>query len=38
MLALESLGEVLERESYDRDHILLDFCGKRYEAEESGEV
>jgi hypothetical protein len=24
--------------SYDWDHILLDLCGKRYEAEESAEV
>jgi len=24
--------------SYDWDHILLDFCGKRYEAEEGTEV
>jgi hypothetical protein len=27
-----------KKESYDWDHILLDFGGKRYEAEESGEV
>jgi hypothetical protein len=24
--------------SYDWNHILLDFCGKRYKAEESAEV